>query len=180
MTVMVDDDSAKVTADDMKKIYEDLNKDVEEKLMAEESLLEDARNRAKRLLEDYVKNIGEAIGKEYTVNEVAAKIISCKNYLRNGGVTLSGGEPLLQKEFTLELLKKLKEENIKSFDFTKFELEYIIENANFNEEQEQIFKLLTSRQGRQSIINISIRMNMSESTVKRKIKQIITINYDSL
>ena len=50
-------------------------------------------------------------GKEYTTDEVVAKIISCRNYLRNGGVTLSGGEPLLQGKFTLELLQKLKAEN---------------------------------------------------------------------
>ena len=58
------------------------------------------------------------------------------------------------------------------FDFTKPELEYILENANFTEEQEQIFKMLTGRQGRQSIVSISMKMNMSESTVKRRIKQI--------
>lgn len=69
-------------------------------------------------------------------------------------------------------LEKLEEENVKKFDFTRFELDYIINNANFTEEQEKIFKMLTSRYGRQSIVNISISMNMSESTVKRRIKEI--------
>lgn len=59
-----------------------------------------------------------------------------------------------------------------NYDFTKPELDYILENANFTEEQEKIFRMLTGRQGRQSIVYISIKMNMSESTVKRRIKQI--------
>lgn len=58
------------------------------------------------------------------------------------------------------------------FDFTKPELEYILNNANFTIEQEEIFKMLTSKYGRASIVNIAIKMNMSESTVKRRIKQI--------
>lgn len=58
------------------------------------------------------------------------------------------------------------------FDFTKPELDYILENANFTIEQEKIFKMLTSKYGRASIVNISLTMNMSESTVKRRIKQI--------
>ena len=58
------------------------------------------------------------------------------------------------------------------FDFTKPELDYILENANFTIEEEQIFKMLTSKYGRASIVNIAIKMNMSESTVKRRIKQI--------
>ena len=58
------------------------------------------------------------------------------------------------------------------FDFTKPELEYILNNANFTIEQEKIFNMLTSKYGRQSIVNIAIKMNMSESTVKRRIKQI--------
>lgn len=70
--------------------------------------------------------------------------------------------------------KKLEEEkDVKiNFDFTKKELEYILENANFTVEQEKIFKMLTSKYGRASIVNISLIMNMSESTVKRRIKQI--------
>ena len=59
-----------------------------------------------------------------------------------------------------------------NFDFTRPELNYILENANFTEEQEEIFKMLTSKYGRASIVNIAIKMNMSESTVKRRIKQI--------
>lgn len=58
------------------------------------------------------------------------------------------------------------------FDFTKFELNYIIENANFTDEQLKIFNLLTGKNGRETIIAISFKMNMSESTVKRRIKEI--------
>lgn len=68
--------------------------------------------------------------------------------------------------------KKLEEEDIKKFDFTKPELEYIKENANFNDEQMSIFEMLTHRTGRKSIIYISMQMNMSESTTKRRIKEI--------
>lgn len=73
----------------------------------------------------------------------------------------------------METQRKLEEErrNVK-FDFTRSELNYILENANFTEEQEKIFRLLTHRLGRQSIVSISMIMNMSESTVKRRIKQI--------
>ena len=68
--------------------------------------------------------------------------------------------------------RKLEEESVRRLDFTTPELEYILNNANFTVEQEEIFKMLTSKYGRASIVNISIKMNMSESTVKRRIKQI--------
>lgn len=50
-------------------------------------------------------------GTEYTVSDVLGKIIPCRNFLRTGGVTLSGGEPLLQKDFTLALLNECKKNN---------------------------------------------------------------------
>ena len=53
-------------------------------------------------------------GKEYSVDKKIEKIIRYKNYFiaSNGGVTVSGGEPLLQYEFIIELFKKLKNANI--------------------------------------------------------------------
>ena len=52
-------------------------------------------------------------GEEYDVEEVFEKILRYKNYITpNGGVTISGGEPLLQAKFLIELFKKLKKENI--------------------------------------------------------------------
>jgi len=49
----------------------------------------------------------------YTVDEVFNKIMRCKPYFGdNGGVTFSGGEPLLHKDFLIELCKKLKKENV--------------------------------------------------------------------
>ena len=48
-----------------------------------------------------------------TVDELVKKIKRSKPYFQNnGGVTLSGGEPILQKKFLIELCKKLKKENI--------------------------------------------------------------------
>ena len=53
-------------------------------------------------------------GKSYTVKEVIEKILRYKNYIlaSNGGVTLSGGEPLLQQDFVIALFRELKRHNI--------------------------------------------------------------------
>ena len=52
-------------------------------------------------------------GKEMTAEEIVNKIKRFKPYFKDtGGVTFSGGEPLLQKEFLLEMLKACKAENI--------------------------------------------------------------------
>lgn len=53
-------------------------------------------------------------GKEnYTPEELVNKIVRFKPYFKEtGGVTFSGGEPLIQSEFLLEVCKLLKKENI--------------------------------------------------------------------
>ena len=50
----------------------------------------------------------------YTVSELIHKILKYKNYFisSGGGVTVSGGEPLLQSKFIIELFKTLKQHNI--------------------------------------------------------------------
>lgn len=47
-----------------------------------------------------------------TPEEIFTDIEKYYNFLKNGGVTVSGGEPLLQPEFCLRLFKLLKEKNI--------------------------------------------------------------------
>ena len=47
-----------------------------------------------------------------TIDEIYEKIVRYKNYIKNGGVTCTGGEPLLQYDFLIELFKKLKQYNI--------------------------------------------------------------------
>jgi pyruvate formate lyase activating enzyme len=52
-------------------------------------------------------------GEEYTADEVLAKILRYKPYFaENGGVTVSGGEPLMQWQFVSELFQKLHAEGI--------------------------------------------------------------------
>ena len=55
-----------------------------------------------------------ALGKKYTVEELVNLILKYKSYIDNsdGGVTVSGGEPLLQANFVTELFKELKKLNI--------------------------------------------------------------------
>ena len=51
-------------------------------------------------------------GKKYTAEAVFKEILKYKNYIKSGGVTVSGGEPLLQSEFIAELFRLLKAEGI--------------------------------------------------------------------
>ena len=47
-----------------------------------------------------------------SLDDVFEKIMRYKNYIKNGGFTATGGEPLLQSEFLINLFKKLKEQKI--------------------------------------------------------------------
>ena len=51
-------------------------------------------------------------GEYKTIDEIYDKIVRYKNYIKNGGITCTGGEPLLQYDFLTELFKKLKAHNI--------------------------------------------------------------------
>lgn len=53
-------------------------------------------------------------GEIITLNDLSEKMKRYKKffYASHGGVTLSGGEPLLQPAFVLSLLKELKKEHI--------------------------------------------------------------------
>lgn len=44
-------------------------------------------------------------GREVTVAEVLGEISKYRSYLKDGGVTVSGGEPLMQPEFTAAILQ---------------------------------------------------------------------------
>lgn len=56
----------------------------------------------------------EVVGKKYTVDEVLKVVLQDRIFYKNsgGGVTVSGGEPLMQIDFVEEMLKRLKEEGI--------------------------------------------------------------------
>ena len=52
-------------------------------------------------------------GIEYSVEEIVSRVKRYTDYFgEDGGVTVSGGEPLMQQEFLTELFKRLKEEGI--------------------------------------------------------------------
>ncbi|MDP4184930.1 MAG: glycyl-radical enzyme activating protein [Bacteroidota bacterium] len=59
-------------------------------------------------------NAIEKVGKIYTSDEIVSEIEKDLPFYENsnGGITISGGEPLLQYDFTIDILKKVKRKNI--------------------------------------------------------------------
>ncbi len=51
-------------------------------------------------------------GKPVTADEILKKYDSVKAFLKNGGITVTGGEPLLQIDFVTELFEKAKKKGI--------------------------------------------------------------------
>lgn len=60
---------------------------------------------------DGVKNNGKGSG-EFTPEQLLTEVLRYKNYIRTGGVTATGGEPLMQPEFVREFFRLCKEQGI--------------------------------------------------------------------
>lgn len=52
------------------------------------------------------------IGEQMTVDEVLKKFYSNLAFYKNGGVTVTGGEPMMQMDFLIELFTKLHKDNV--------------------------------------------------------------------
>ena len=63
----VDTDSADVEAEDQTKAFDAAQNNMEESAKKDETLLNSAQDRAQVLLEDYVNNIGKAVGVDYNI-----------------------------------------------------------------------------------------------------------------
>lgn len=51
-------------------------------------------------------------GEEITAEEVLSEFNKNRSFYKNGGITVTGGEPLLQVDFLIDLFKKAKSEDI--------------------------------------------------------------------
>lgn len=63
-------DSAKISAEDEVAAFAQAQADLEKTAASDTALLSSAQQRAQDLLEEYVRNIGEAVGKDYTIQWV--------------------------------------------------------------------------------------------------------------
>ena len=74
--------------------------------------------------------------RKVSVDEIIKKYDSVKEFLKNGGITVTGGEPLAQIEFITELFKKAKAKNI----HTAIDTSGILFNRNNTEKLDELLK----------------------------------------
>ncbi len=75
-------------------------------------------------------------GREVTVNELMTEYDTCKEFLKSGGITATGGEPLSQPDFLLELFKEAKSKGI----HTCLDTSGAVYNPNNAEKIDEILK----------------------------------------
>ena len=78
-------------------------------------------------------------GTEITVDEVIEEFNKNRAFYEKGGITVSGGEPLLQLPFITELFRKCKEENIHTCIDTSG-ITYRPGNSAYNEKLDELMK----------------------------------------
>ena len=128
-------------------------------------------------------NLTSSEAVEITPQELVEKVEKYKNYYgEDGGVTFSGGEPLLQPEFLLECLKLCKEKNIHTcldtagFGFGEYEeiLKYtdlVILDVKAIEESE--YKKITGQKMNKFYEFLEVAQNMNK---KMWLRQVIVPN----
>ena len=76
------------------------------------------------------------LNKKMSVDEILEKYEGVKEFLRNGGLTVTGGEPLMQIDFVTKLFKKAKEKNI----HTALDTSGILFNRNNTEKIDELLR----------------------------------------
>lgn len=120
-----------------------------------------------------------AEGNVYTIEEVLQEVLKDRPFYEKsgGGVTLSGGEPLLQKEFTLNLLKALKSQGIHTAiettaytesEFFRQILPYTdLLYIDFKHPDDAMHQKMTDVSNRQILQNIRLAVNSQKDVVIR-------------
>ena len=78
-------------------------------------------------------------GTKITAEEILAQYQKNRSFYKSGGITVTGGEPLMQVDFLTELFKKAKEENI----HTCIDTSGIVFNPENDESKEKLNLLLS-------------------------------------
>lgn len=79
-------------------------------------------------------------GKEVEVDDILKDVDNYRNFLKNGGITATGGEPMMQMDFLIELFEKAKEKGI----HTCLDTSGIIFNENNKKLLEKVDRLLNA------------------------------------
>ena len=117
-------------------------------------------------------------GKTMTASEVVNKVKRFKPYFNNGGgVTFSGGEPLMQKKFLLECLKLCKEEGIHTVLDTSGAISDVSEVLNYTDLvildikafEKYLYKKITSKDIEESLKFLDLCQKLNKRTWLRTV-----------
>lgn len=130
----------------------------------------------------------QSVGKWMSANEVFDIVAADRDFYRNsgGGLTLSGGEPLLQKEFCSDLLKKCQEQNISTAietaglvpTETLTNLEPLIDLFLFDLKviDESLHQQLTGTSNQQILKNLETLCHIKKSKIKIRMVVVPNLN----